>query len=273
MKQIFKNILDYAKRYPFTSIAIVISTLISTFMFLMFLDGWKPTEISLWGILPTFIFILGAFIWQKLFKDKHKKLQGTLLLFINITFLWLQILYSFIIAVSGAEYLANRPLNDYKRYDEVLKMNDEYLKEVFPETIPKDAEKIRMSGSVSSPIAVYYRKNIALSFNATPEFVDNELKRFKDAESYKIGRSDKVRGVFPVKHMDDGDYSVYFVLGKTEHPDINHENYFRGGCLINKDSNRVVYYYEKIYGDYCHECYKEGGDQRYIDLKDYGTIY
>ena len=273
MKQIFKNILEYAKCYPFTFIAILLSTAISIFMFIVLLDNGRPNLASIFGILPTLIFILGAYFWQRFFKDKRKKLQGVLLFFINIIFLSCQLTYSFIIAVAGAEYIADRPLNNYKRYDEVLKMNDEYLKEVFPETIPKDAEKIRMSGSVSSPIAVYYRKNIALSFNATPEFVDNELKRFKDAESYKIGRSDKVRGVFPVKHMDDGDYSVYFVLGKTEHPDINHENYFRGGCLINKDSNRVVYYYEKIYGDYCHECYKEGGDQRYIDLKDYGTIY
>ena len=256
MKQLFKNILVYAKRYPFTFTAIIISSLLGLFMFVLGLDVWRPTCVAALGILPAFIFILGAYLWQKIFKDKHKIIQGIFLFFINFMFLFCQLGFSLILIMAGPEYVESRPFNNYKRYQEVIKRNDEYLKDVFPSEIPKDAQNIRMSGNLSSPLAVYYKKNIALSFNSTPEYMEKELKRFNKFKPYTYNKTDDLERVFPAKHMDDGDFDVYFVLDKTEHHDINHENSFRGGCMINKDTNRIIYYYQKIYGDFCHECYK-----------------
>ncbi len=274
MKNWCKNILDYFKRYPFTSLSILLSLLISLYTFFILFDDFKPTTYSLLGIIPTIIFILGAYFWQKIFKDKHKIIQGVFLFIINTIFLLCQFGYGIATEINGKWQIELRHLNNYKHYAKVINSNDEYLKDVFPSAIPADATNIRMSGSVSSPLLIASHKKIALSFTATPEYINKELKRFENIKPYKVKKSELkeynetdamfkgrqnpvLRQKLPIDHLDNGDYSGYFVILKYEYPDENHKNTFNGGCLINKDSNKIVYYYDKLYGDYCNGCYKK----------------
>lgn len=87
MKQLFKNILDYVKQYPFTFITHIVFLLLTIKMIGLFFDGNHPTKFCLFIAIPFFIYCIVIYCLQKFIKDKNKYLQGTILFFVNCIFL------------------------------------------------------------------------------------------------------------------------------------------------------------------------------------------
>ena len=276
MKQVYKNIWNVIKQYPFTFLAVCGSFLMSIIMIYFALEGWSPT-IDGWlfiryyfvGLIPSSLFVLTLYFLLKDNKQDNRYIRGCALFFWNIINLVIQIIVLFIIALYVTDDLQRSQGNNPKRYQETIKSfnsrNTESIAKVFPSSIPINAKNVKIYAHKSLPGIVYY-ETIKLSFIIPVDYINKEEKRFKGIKpiintienkniKYTItGNAINLKYLSRHNNILDDDYKF---LSKLEYPDVNHQNYLYCGCSINKDTNEVSYIYSFYSGDYCPNCYEK----------------
>jgi len=105
-----------------------------------------------------------------------------------------------------------------------------------------------------------FRATLDLSFTANSKYIAEEQQRLNK--------------IIPMPFVIDTDTTAYYkIVDEYDYPDNNHENYFKGYCYIDKDSNKISYYYEEYYGDTCSGCYKYQKRTGGIDFKTIKLIH
>ncbi len=276
MKKMLEQFKEYFKAHkiiaPLLIISFVLNILIFCFYsYLCFLTK-QVTWLNLLILVPSLLFALVAFLLNKFKKIDWKYrivsiISVGFLLFLHMI-IFLLILLS-LVFISPTDYW-NRP----SAYPEVIKWGKEegYLTKFFPPEIPKEAKKVKMISGTNPPFSVFAYIRVAVSFEITPEYIENIKKEYKHIKpilnAEQLPDYDTSRPM-PLSLMDKKS-KLYIIVSKDEYPDENHENTYWGGIVINEDTNKVIYFYQTLYGDHCPKCYAGGKKSKtMIELVDY----
>ncbi len=255
-----QKIKDYSKVHKIMTSMIVVSGVISLLLFILCLCSvltWLTALASLLVFVPPLLIILVAFLVNKI--KNHPVWRCIITILLTSFLILFQLIYSIIFILVYSELTKDIPYNNPRNYQSIIKKwskQDNRIYKIFPNKVPKGAKNVVMKGGSGPFYAVFGYNEIAIGFNTTDEYI-TELKNkcksitpIKNAETYPNTYNHSI----PLSLIDTGS-DLYTIVSENEYPDENHENTYFGGVVINEKTNKVVYFYQAFYGDYCGGCY------------------
>lgn len=255
-----QKLIEYTKSHKIMTGFIIISVIISVAVFILSLWAVVPWKFFSWmtflAFIPSAIFISFVFLFSKL--KKHPRWYGFLSTMLVLSIILVQPIYYLIFLLSYAEIYKDIPYNNYRNYSKIVKLKkDDYnFNKIFPNKIPENAKNVVLIGRTSPSFAVFAYERIALSFNITPDYIQEVKKSYSNIKPIHDSKtkSNHYISQLPTQLMDKNS-DMYQIVSESKYPDENHENTFSGGIIINEKTNKIIYYYQTFYGDYCGGCY------------------